>query len=339
MGLFRRRRDAEDDIPGFGADDGYTDGYHDHDGYDDHDEFGDDYDDYGLVDPDRFPRDHRGGRLRSCLGCLLPLALVAGLAGGGYYGYLRVTDHLNADTCRVHDDKFDYRWSTEQSANAATIATIGTHKRGLPMRASQIALATAIQESKIRNLTHGDADSLGLFQQRPSQGWGTPEEINDPVYASEEFYRHLVKVPQWQSRPLTVVAQEVQKSAYPEAYADHETQGRVLATAFDGSVPEGIACRMGDPTEPGDPQAFAGKLTTQTGARADVAESMVTYRGSSAQDARAIGAYAVAHAQANGITSVIVGDRAWDRQSGEGGWSWTDAKNPTGSDSVVRIEF
>ena len=92
-------------------------------------------------------------------------------------------------------------------------------------RAATIAIATAIQESKLRNLDYGDRDSLGLFQQRPSQGWGTEEQILDPVYATNRFYDALVKVKGYESMEITKVAQEVQRSAYPEAYADHEPEG------------------------------------------------------------------------------------------------------------------
>ena len=86
--------------------------------------------------------------------------------------------------------------TTEQAENATLIAAIGV-SRGLPARAVSIALATAYQESKIRNLTHGDRDSLGLFQQRPSQGWGTEEQVRDPYYATNAFYDALAKIPDY----------------------------------------------------------------------------------------------------------------------------------------------
>ncbi|WP_170121199.1 hypothetical protein [Geodermatophilus tzadiensis] len=107
--------------------------------------------------------------------------------------------------------------SGEQVANARTIAQVG-YDRGLPERAVVVALATAMQESTLRNLPYGDRDSLGLFQQRPSQGWGTPEQVQDPVYAAGQFYDRLVRVPGWESGELTVVADSVQRSAFPRAY-------------------------------------------------------------------------------------------------------------------------
>ncbi len=124
--------------------------------------------------------------------------------------------------------------SPEQLENARVIAQVGVD-RGLPERAIVIALATAQQESSLRNLDHGDRDSLGLFQQRPSQGWGTPEQVRDPVYAAGKFYDGLVQVPGWESGRLTDVAQTVQRSAFPEAYQKHESmaQGLTAALAVD----------------------------------------------------------------------------------------------------------
>lgn len=116
-------------------------------------------------------------------------------------------------------------YDREQMSNAATIAGVGV-QRSIPIRGVIIAVATAIQESILRNLGHlGDAndhDSLGLFQQRPSQGWGTPAQIMNPEYATNAFYNKLLTVAGWQHMPLTQAAQSVQKSAYPNAYAKWE---------------------------------------------------------------------------------------------------------------------
>ncbi|MGY1669657.1 hypothetical protein [Geodermatophilus sp. SYSU D00710] len=119
----------------------------------------------------------------------------------------------------------------EQWANAQVIADVG-RQRGLPERAVVIALATAMQESTLRNLDHGDRDSLGLFQQRPSQGWGTPAQVQDPVYAAGRFYDHLVEVPGWETRRLTDAADTVQRSAFPEAYQRWEAFAQSLTAAL-----------------------------------------------------------------------------------------------------------
>lgn len=130
-------------------------------------------------------------------------------------------------------------WNREAVGNAAIIVGVGA-RMGVPVRGWIIAVATAIQESSLINLPdlgdENNADSLGLFQQRPSQGWGTPAQIMDPVYASTRFYTHLLAVPGWQSMPLTEAAQAVQRSATPGAYAQWEPDAtRIVAAAAVGS--------------------------------------------------------------------------------------------------------
>ncbi|MFI9836343.1 C40 family peptidase [Nonomuraea sp. NPDC051941] len=122
----------------------------------------------------------------------------------------------------------------EQQANAVLIVQVAM-ERGLPARAAVIAIATTLQESKLRNLRHGHLDSLGLFQQRPSQGWGTPEQILDPRYATGTFYDHLVKVPRWEQLPLTQAAQAVQRSASPSSYAQWEPLAQHTVDALAGT--------------------------------------------------------------------------------------------------------
>ena len=108
--------------------------------------------------------------------------------------------------------------SEEQMANARIINDVGL-KMGVSEKGRIIAIATAMQESNLRNINYGDRDSLGLFQQRPSCGWGSPEQVTDPQYAATKFYERLLQVPGWESLPVTVAAQKVQASAFPDAYA------------------------------------------------------------------------------------------------------------------------
>lgn len=149
----------------------------------------------------------------------------------------------------------------EQAANAATIAAVGISK-GLPDRAVTIALATAMQESALRNLDHGDRDSLGLFQQRPSMGWGTPEQIMDPVYSAGIFYDHLADVPGYSRMPLTVAAQKVQRSGFPQAYAKHESDATVLTATFGES---GTLSCAGPVPQHGDPEKVKAELVRAFG--------------------------------------------------------------------------
>ncbi len=118
-----------------------------------------------------------------------------------------------------------------QVRNARTIIAI-VHKKKLPKRAAVIAVATAMQESSLRNLHWGDRDSQGLFQQRPSSGWGTPAQVTDPQYATSKFLAELQRIPRWKTRPLTEAAQTVQRSAYPNAYARWEPLAKGLVNAM-----------------------------------------------------------------------------------------------------------
>jgi len=160
--------------------------------------------------------------------------------------------------------------SAEQLANAQVIVVAG-RRLAVPEKGMWIALATAFQESGLRNLDYGDRDSLGLFQQRPSQGWGSPLQVRDPQYAATRFYERLVEVPGWQEMPLWRAAQSVQRSAFPTAYARWEEEAADLlaevgpAAAVDPtrgcvSVPAGSApgfpggpsgCVQDDPTTSG----------------------------------------------------------------------------------------
>jgi hypothetical protein len=130
-------------------------------------------------------------------------------------------------------------WTGEQIGNAATIVAEGTRLH-VPPRGWIIAVAVAMQESRLRNLNDlgeaNDHDSLGLFQQRPSQGWGTPAQILDPRYAARKFYQRLTDVPGWQDLPLTVAGQRVQISAYPDAYAKWEDDAVAVVNAVGSGI-------------------------------------------------------------------------------------------------------
>ncbi|MFF3614475.1 heavy metal transporter [Streptomyces sp. NPDC002580] len=181
----------------------------------------------------------RRGRLLRFAGAVMVLFALA-----GYLGVQYLTGGTGAPRCRVVSGKGDgasYEFTPEQAVNAATISAVGTSRR-MPERAVAIALATALQESGLRNIQHGDRDSLGLFQQRPSQGWGTRKQIMDPTYAAGIFYEHLAKVPGYSRLPLTVAAQRVQRSGYPQAYAKHEPDATLLAAALTGRAAATLTC-------------------------------------------------------------------------------------------------
>jgi hypothetical protein len=201
----------------------------------------------------------------------------------------------------------------EQAHFASIIAGVSV-RRGLPPRAASIALATAYQETGIRNLNYGDRDSVGLFQQRPSQGWGTRQQLMDPDYAAGKFYDALVKIEDWETDDINDVAQKIQRSGYPEAYNDHEADARILASALTGQSPAGFSCLDRSGTA-GDARKMRRSLQQTFGNLDDSADgSVITIRASSDRRAWAYAHYAVANASLYGVTTVKIGSRMWQTE-------------------------
>ena len=196
----------------------------------------------------------------------------------------------------------------EQAANAATVAAVGK-RLGLPNHAVTIALATALQESKLRNLGYGDRDSLGLFQQRPSQGWGTAAQVRDPVHAARAFYAHLRRVPGWQALPVTEAAQRVQRSAAPYAYAQWEDASRQLARALTGELAAGFACQFDRAPRP------AGGVQVQERATAELGPGGLARTRTPAQT-WTTASWLVAQAATYGISTVRVSGFDWNAKRG-----------------------
>jgi hypothetical protein len=242
----------------------------------------------------------------------LVLTLVAALGYAGYAGFRWAFPDLLAADCTATAAGVTHDLTPEQAANASTIAAVSV-RRGLPARAATIAIATAMQESKLRNLTVGDRDSVGLFQQRPSQGWGTREQILDPVYSAGAFFDRLVKVGDYTTRPLTEVAQEVQRSAFPEAYAQHEDEARVFASVLTGQSPAGLVCRLDAPTAAGDADRAVALLAKELGASARAGDGGILAVDASGATQWAAAAWFVAHADTLAVTSVQCADRGWSR--------------------------
>ncbi|TGB05871.1 heavy metal transporter [Streptomyces sp. MZ04] len=227
-------------------------------------------------------------------------------------------------------DGASYEFSAEQAENAATVAAVGT-SRGMPERAVTIALATALQESGLRNIGHGDRDSLGLFQQRPSQGWGDEKQIMDPAYSAARFYAHLDKVPGYSRLPLTVAAQRVQRSGYPQAYAKHEPDAALLAAALTGRAPATLSCEGREPVEPGDPAEVRAALVRDFGrdvapkgdgrtVTVPVTATTGTAGGGAGRHGWELAHWAVAQASALGIERVSYAGREW--RVGDSGKEW-----------------
>jgi hypothetical protein len=280
----------------------------------------------------------RRRRGRGLLTALLLLAVLVG-ASAGVVAWLRSHDAVVvAPRCQAALDGTDWYLSPEQADNAALLAGTAL-RRGLPARAATIAIATALQESGLRNLDHGHLDSLGLFQQRPSQGWGTAEEVMDPVHATDAFYDALVKVDGYQDMPIT---QAVQRSAFPDAYAQHETRARAWASALTGYSPAAVTCTL-PAASGGDVAGVLARLDrdlgltgTATGTEADGATVRVDARGLPGGDAEqerlawAVAQWAVAVAEPLGLSEVAVADQVWSRESG----AWAPAGSPVPAGQV-----
>jgi hypothetical protein len=251
------------------------------------------------------------------LGCLV-LALLLLIAGGvGAFWLLRsrnLTEPVpGQQRCVATANNKSAVVDLEQAHFASIIAGVAV-RRGLPPRAASIALATAYQETGIRNLEYGDRDSVGLFQQRPSQGWGTKKQLMDPDYAAGKFYDALVKINNWQTDDINYVAQKVQRSGHPEAYNDHEADARVLASALTGQSPAGFSCLDRSGTA-GDTKGLRSSLQQTFGNIDDSADgSVITIRAGSTRRAWAYAHYVVANASLYGVTTVKIKNRSWQTQ-------------------------
>ena len=297
-----------------------------------------------------------------------------GVAAAVGYGVSSLLDDvapfLDPDRCTATAAGRTVVLDVEQAENAALITAVSVG-RGMPARAATIALAAAYQESKLYNLEHGDRDSAGLFQQRPSQGWGSFEEVTDPYYATNAFYDALDRVDGYESMEVTVAAQRVQRSGFPEAYADHEADARVLASALTGNSPHAFSCRIADePAEEGDRLTESGLTHRADVVRRELDDlfgdppmggfepggvSTGHMEGSAHYEGRAVDVfvrpvspenrirgwamahYLVAMADRLSIRTVIFDDRIWTSgsQSGDG---WRDYDPPERSGDPAILE-
>lgn len=184
------------------------------------------------------------------------LAVLAVLA---YLLVRQVRPLLTVSGCQAVVGSMTMPLDTEQAGIAATIAGVAS-RRALPARAVSIAYATALQESKLHNLDYGDRDSVGVFQQRPSEGWGPAKKLEDPVYATTRFFQVLAAVPDYRHIAVYKAAQAVQHSADGTAYIQYEGQATRLAQAFTGHDAHAVWCWS--------PSAPAGKARLAATARA-----------------------------------------------------------------------
>jgi hypothetical protein len=258
--------------------------------------------------------------LRFSRGVITIAIIVAVLAVGisfGLYQLLKRAKPLAVPEayCAVRTPLGDRDLDIEQARISATIAAVAA-RRKLPERAVVIAYATALQESKLYNINYGDRDSVGVFQQRTSQGWGTKKQIMDPVYATNRFFAALAKVKGYRKMPIAEAAQAVQRSAAGYAYAPHETEARILAAAFTGRVPRAVHCWY----PPGGDESAPSKKPRTAEARRQLARAIGSTTITSEKRGWLIAAWSVAHAQQYDLRRVGFSGATWSNDLSRDGW-------------------
>ncbi len=267
----------------------------------------------------------RTGTAKRVAAVAVPLALVV---GGVAYGISRHGSHPDDKTlgqCTTEVGPLTVVLTDEQARNATLISAISI-RRGLPAHAATIGLAAALQESKLYNVRGGDRDSLGLFQQRPSQGWGTPRQVLDPVHATNAFYAALEQVPGYADLRVTVAAQRVQRSGYPAAYAVYEADARALASAMTGYSAAAFWCHLAAPEGSPVPAAQRAHATRAallpafgpTSVRVS-SHAALTVPVSSPERGWALASYVVSRASRLGVASVAFRGRVWTAGD-DAGW-------------------
>jgi hypothetical protein len=271
-----------------------------------------------YVRPARRRRRHGG----LVAGLLLVLA-VGGVAVAGVVAFLHHQDASKpiAEECSAAADGTRWLLAPDQADSAATISAV-TVRRGTPAHAATIALATAMQESKLRNISYGDRDSLG---------WGTEAQILDPIHATNAFLDALAKLPDYRELTVAQAAQSVQHSAYPDAYAQHAAQAGAWASGLTGYSTAAVSCTLrpvatGTTASPGPEAHLAhlkarvsldyGALPVRTNGAVATVDARSLGDGSSPEDDRvawSVAQWAVAVAEAQKVERVAVDGQVWTR--------------------------
>ncbi|HKC27373.1 MAG TPA: hypothetical protein VKB75_05130 [Jatrophihabitans sp.] len=266
---------------------------------------------------------------------LITIAAVLAIAVAGAFGlralWNTAKSNLSADVCSVGPYDLD---PTQAVVAATMVGAVTKYRIHLPERAAVLVLAAALQESKLTNLAPGDGDrdSVGVLQQRPSQGWGggSAARLTDVGEATTEFLDALMKIPHWRTMPLADAIQAVQISADGSAYAQHEQEAQALADALQGVRPAGITCSFQKPTKVATSSVVAQQASTELG--------ISTPRATSAHVVRAAGArwqtaaWFVANADRLGIERVAYQGKVWTRTDG-----WKPAPAASGAAVVATL--
>lgn len=224
--------------------------------------------------------------------------------------------------CLVRGRAFSVPLSPGQAAIAATIAGVARH-RAMPIRAVTIAYATAIQESGLADLPYGDRDSVGVFQQRPSQGWGTRQQILDPVYATTRFFAALATVPGYQHMLIYQAAQAVQHSANGYAYSQYASQGAAMAAGFYGHMAHSVWCWYGSSISGRGRLAAASSQLRHAFGRltiGDTGDPTMLVRVGEPAAGWTVATWLVTHASRYRIRTVSYDGFSWTAARAQSGW-------------------
>ncbi len=278
------------------------------------------------------------------------LVVLAGAAAfGGYSLFHKVTaSPPPAPGCTAGSGNQSVSLDPGQAGIAATIAGVAARHK-LPRRAITIALATAMQESDLENLDYGDRDSVGVFQQRPSQGWGPAADLENPVYATTKFYDALVQIPDYAKLPVDQAAQDVQRSADGSAYAQFDFVAGLLSGDLTGQPAHSVTCWYTPATTgttttaatkadlaaaeqalrgtfgPGGKKAAVVRVTTGRSARIEVD------RG----EGWTVASWLVTHAENYQISEVRYAGYVWKAADGTMGWQRDPNPKSTPQGSII----
>jgi len=268
-----------------------------------------------------------GRKVRTGFTALVVVVLIAGGIAVGARALWRAAQRaVHADGCEFGSTSLDLGQSTVASTMVSVVI-----KRDLPERAAVLVIGAALQESKLRNIPsgEGDRDSVGVLQQRPSQGWGTAEQLSDIHFATAAFLDALVKVPNWQNGEFAATIQRVQISAEGGAYARHAERAQAIADALLGNDAAGVTCTFSEPTLVAEANLVATRLAS------DLPISTPAVSGNSIivpGAGWATAAWLVTHADQYGIGSVRYSGKEWIRNKG---WHDKDDVSPDQVEAVM----
>jgi hypothetical protein len=258
------------------------------------------------------------------------MAVLVGL--GLYLVFRHVAPVLQGSDCTAAGGGQEITLGTGQAGIAATIAGVA-QRDALPARAVTVAYATALQESKLQNLPYGDRESVGVFQQRPSQGWGPRSDLENPVYATSKFFDALAKVSGYQRMPIYQAAQAVQHSADGFAYQRFQPMAAHMTVAFTGQEPHAVWCWY-RPAITGTARVRAARLalaaTFGTHFTRATADPGLVVKVGSVRQGWVVATWLVANAQQFRISVVRYAGYRWTVAAGSRGWARTVSPAPRG---------